>query len=105
MEVLVWRFEMHIPLAQSLKEKRAVLRPITEGMRAKFNVSVSEVDHADQWQRAAIGVAVVSGSAAHATEQLDAIERWVWSHDGFEVFDSERFWAEAEPGRQIGSER
>jgi uncharacterized protein len=77
--VAVVRLELHIPTSRSLKEKRAALRPIVEGIRHRFQISVAEVGYQDKWQRALVGMAVVSESYAHATEVVDAVERWVWS--------------------------
>ena len=37
--------DIHIPHAQSLKDKRMVVRSLKDRLRTKFNVSVSEVDH------------------------------------------------------------
>jgi hypothetical protein len=51
--------DIHIPHAQSLKDKRMVLRSLKDRLRARFNVSVSEVDHQDLWQRAQISVVTV----------------------------------------------
>ena len=62
------RFDLHIPDSRSLKAKRAVVRPIVEGMRHRFHVSVAEMDYQDQWQRARIGVAVVAESDGHLRE-------------------------------------
>jgi hypothetical protein len=76
----------------SLKEKRAVLRPILEGSRRRYAVAAAEVDHQDRWQRATLGMATVSGSAAHAQQVLDAVERFVWSFPEVEVTASERGW-------------
>ena len=86
--------DLHIPAARSLKSKRAVLKPLLEGLRRRFSVAVAEVDHQDRWQRAGVAVAVatVSGSAAHATEVLDACERFVWSHPEIEVLACARRW-------------
>ena len=78
-------FELHLPHTHSLKEKRAVITPILEGARRRHRVAVAEVDHQDKWQRAAVGVAVVSGSASHAGEVMRAIERFVWSMPEIEV--------------------
>ena len=73
------------PTARSLKAKRAVLRPVIEGLRQRFRVAVAEVDHQDLWQRAEVAVAAVAGSAAHVTDVLDACERFVWSQPELEV--------------------
>ena len=66
MHVAVVRIELHIPAARSLKEKRAVVKPVIEGIRHRFSLSVAETDYQDKWQRAEIGVAVVSSTPAQA---------------------------------------
>ena len=57
-------------------------------------MSVAEVDHHEQWQRAGIGVAAVSSSFSHLEEILDAVDRFVWSHPDVEVLSAERSWLE-----------
>ena len=96
MHVLVFAVDLHLPACRSLKEKRAVLRPIVDGVRNRFGVSVAETNHQDQWQRAEVGVAVVSGSPKVATELVDDVERFVWSFPEVEVLATRRFWAEDE---------
>jgi uncharacterized protein YlxP (DUF503 family) len=90
--VAVLQLELHIPTSRSLKEKRAVLRPIVEGLRHRFQISVAEVGYQDKWQRALIGMAVVSDSYGHAVEVVDNVERWVWSKPDVEVTRFETEW-------------
>ena len=92
MHVVVVRLELHIPTSRSLKEKRAVLRPIVEGLRHRFQISVAEVDYQDKWQRALIGMAVVSDSYSHAVEVVANVERWVWSKPDVDVTRFETEW-------------
>jgi len=70
--------ELHIPHAQSLKEKRMVLRRLKDRLQ-KFNVAVSEVEHHDLWQRAGLGVVTISTTTEHVERELaaaaDEIER------------------------------
>jgi uncharacterized protein YlxP (DUF503 family) len=54
--------------AHSLKDKRAVLQRIITRLKQKFNVSVSEVDYQDAWQRTKIAIVAVS-AASKATER------------------------------------
>jgi uncharacterized protein len=54
--------------AHSLKDKRAVLQRIITRLKQKFNVSVSEVDYQDAWQRTKIAIVAVS-AARQATER------------------------------------
>jgi uncharacterized protein YlxP (DUF503 family) len=90
--VLIVRFELHLPQSHSLKEKRAAIRPVIQSVRNRFSLSIAEVDHQDKWQRAAIGGAIVSGSQSHATEVVDAVERYVWSRPDVEVTTFESRW-------------
>ncbi|MGZ8751887.1 MAG: DUF503 domain-containing protein [Acidimicrobiia bacterium] len=89
-------FDLHVPESRSLKAKRAAVRPIIDGLRHRFKVSVAEVDHHDQWQRATIGVAVVSSSHGHLREVLDSVERFVASAPSVELLDSETVYLEAD---------
>ena len=96
MHVAVVQLELHIPTSRSLKEKRAALRPIVEGIRHRFQLSVAEVGYQDKWQRALIGLAVVAETQAHAAEVVDAVERWLWTRPDVEVAAFERHWSEFE---------
>ena len=89
MHVESLRFELFLPHCHSLKEKRAAVKPIIEGVRRRYQAAAAEVDHQDKWQRAAVGVAVVSASARHAREVMAAIERFVWSFPEVEVVGTE----------------
>jgi uncharacterized protein YlxP (DUF503 family) len=60
--------ELHLPDVGSLKGKRHVLKGLKAKVRARFEVSVAEVDHQDSWQRATLAVAYVSADARHANE-------------------------------------
>jgi uncharacterized protein len=86
--------DLHLPEVRSLKAKRSVVRPLVEGARRRYAVSAAEVGFQDQWQRALLGFAVVSGSEHHATEVIDEVERFVWSHPEVQVLSSERRWTE-----------
>ncbi|MGD9904480.1 MAG: DUF503 domain-containing protein [Vicinamibacterales bacterium] len=72
MAVVLLTVELHFPFAQSLKDKRMVLRGIKDRAK-KFNVSVAEVDHHDRWQRATVAVVAVATDGAHAEKELQAV--------------------------------
>jgi len=81
----VVRVELYLRESRSLKAKRAVIRPIIDGLRRRHRVSVSEVAHHDSWHLATIGLAAVAPSQTHLTELLDEAERFVWSFPEVEV--------------------
>jgi uncharacterized protein len=86
------RVELHLPQSRSLKEKRAVLRPILEGSRNRFGVAAAEVGKQDRWQAAELAMAAVSSTPRHVSEVLDSVERFVWSFPEVEVISCERLW-------------
>lgn len=71
MRVALLRVELHFPYAQSLKDKRMVLRRVKDRLQ-KFNVAVAEVEHQELWQRAGLGVVAISTTGEHAEQQLAA---------------------------------
>jgi uncharacterized protein YlxP (DUF503 family) len=85
--VLVERFELHIPQARSLKQKRHVISALVAMLRQTFQASVAEVDHQDLWQRATVAVAVVGSDAGHLARVLHQIERRVDAWAEIEVLD------------------
>ena len=87
-------FELRVPESRSLKTKRAAVRPIVDGLRHRFHVSVAEVDHQDTWQRAAIGVAVVAESSRQLERVLASVERFVANAPDVELLDEETSYLE-----------
>jgi len=67
--------EIFIPHAHSLKEKRKVVRSLIDRERGRHNVSVSEVEHQDLWQRAGIAMAAVGTSRRHLEAMFEEILR------------------------------
>ncbi|WP_273125594.1 DUF503 domain-containing protein [Metabacillus sp. HB246100] len=78
---------------QSLKEKRAVLQRVLTRTKQKFNVSVSEIDFQDSWQRTKIGIVAISSSKVQTERELNntlkfldsfpEIERTLTSYEWF----------------------
>ncbi len=64
--------EMHLPGAQSLKDKRMVLRRVKDRLK-KFNVAVSETGHHDLWQRAQLGIVTISTADDQVDRELAAV--------------------------------
>lgn len=85
MTTLSVKLTFYIPAAVSLKDKRQVCRSIVDKTRKRFNASVSEVDTQDVHQTLTLGVAVVSGDAAHARRSLDEIVRYMEEHADAEL--------------------
>ncbi len=75
--------ELYFPGVSSLKGKRRELRSMKDRIRKSFNVSVSEVDNHDLWQRGSLGIAIAGGDTAVVQETMDRIRSFIernWSH-------------------------
>ncbi len=64
--------DLHFPHAQSLKDKRRVLRGVKDRLQ-KLNVAVAETDHANLWQRAQLGVVAIGNSSDRVDQTLRAV--------------------------------
>jgi uncharacterized protein YlxP (DUF503 family) len=74
---------------RSLKQKRAVVRPLVAELRRRYpGVAVAETGHLDLHRRAEIGVAVVSSPAVNASLVLDVCERLVASGPEIELLSA-----------------
>jgi uncharacterized protein YlxP (DUF503 family) len=75
--------------SRSLKDKRQVVRSITDRLRNGFNVSVAEVDEHDHRQLAVLGVAMVGGEVAHIKGAFEQIIAALRAHPVAEFIDHE----------------
>ena len=90
MHTISAKLTFYIPHAVSLKDKRQIRRSLTDKTRQRFNASVAEVDTQDVHQTLTIGIAVVSGEAAHAQNSLDEIIRFMEEPADAELMEVER---------------
>ena len=67
--------EIEIPHAQSLKDRRQVIRSLKDKLRHAFNLSIAELDDGVVWNRATLGIAAISSSTGYLTGQLELIDR------------------------------
>ena len=78
MVVALLSIALFLPMSQSLKDKRMVLRRLKDRLKP-MNVAVAEVAHQDLWQRAELGVVTVATTEGGAEEvlasALEEIER------------------------------
>jgi uncharacterized protein YlxP (DUF503 family) len=75
MPVAQLTLELRIEHAQSLKDRRQVVRSMKDQLRQGFNVSVAELDEATTWRSATIGIAAISRSRDYLHGLMDELER------------------------------
>jgi uncharacterized protein YlxP (DUF503 family) len=75
--ILFMSIELMISDSNSLKSKRRIVKSIIDRLRNKFNISVAEIDYMDLWQRALIGISMVSNDKRLITRSASAVENFV----------------------------
>ncbi len=90
MFVGVLRLTLHLPEPGSLKSKRHLVRSAIDRVRARFNVSISEVAENDLWQRSVLGVAAVGNDHAFVNEALDKVADFVATMHGGQIQVTDR---------------
>lgn len=85
MHVGVCRFTLLVPGAQSLKEKRVVLRRVKDRVREQLGVTLAEISGHDTWQRSDLAFSVVSRERDHAQGGCDSVLRQVAGIEGAQV--------------------
>jgi uncharacterized protein len=77
MVIGVVSWALHLAGAQSLKDKRGVIKSMKDRMHNEFNVSVAETAHHDSWQTAELTACVVAVDRVHAERVLREVDRFV----------------------------
>src|SRR5438445_255066 len=78
MPIAFLTLELQIEAAQSLKDKRQVVRSVKDRLRAQFNVSVAELDANGLWNRATI----VEGELGYPRIGLVNVSSVIMAPDG-----------------------
>ncbi len=72
-------------MAASLKEKRSVLKSMTDRVKNSYNVSIAEIDFQDLWQRTTIALVATSSSKDVAEREIQRAIRLLESNPEWEM--------------------
>ena len=89
MLVAVLRLDLRIPACGSLKEKRHVIKTLSNGIRSTCHVAVAETGYQDLWQRTELGVAAVGSEGHHLKKVMHGVERFVERWAEVEIIDTD----------------
>jgi uncharacterized protein YlxP (DUF503 family) len=78
---------LRLPGAETLKDKRRVVRSMIEVARRRFGVSAAEVGDTGLSGNATIGIAFVSANKVQVESALAAVMEFVESHSEVEIYD------------------
>ncbi|MBA7558131.1 hypothetical protein ES705_50921 [subsurface metagenome] len=90
MIVGVMTAQLHMQGVSSLKQKRSIVKSLTSRLKARFNISIAEVDRQDNKTSAVIAIAMVSNETCFINQQFDAIISFMQKDGRFYLGQVER---------------
>jgi len=69
--------EIRIRGSHSLKQRRSVVRSITQRVSNRYNLSVAEIGGQDTWQRAEVGLSAAGSDRQQVRSQLESAVRFI----------------------------
>lgn len=84
--------DFYIPGSSSLKTKRMVVKSLIDRLRKRFNASVVEIAYLDKWQRAAIGISMLSNSRKVLERNYANVEQLMRESGNIELLDMTIEW-------------
>ncbi len=79
--------ELYLPGISSLKEKRSIINSLKATIRNHSNVSISEIDYLDKWQRSLLGIVSVSNDSKSMESLLKKVVGNIQRKRGIEILD------------------
>lgn len=83
-------FDLLLGDVHSLKDKRAIVRPVVAELKRKYEVAAAETGHLDLHRRASIGATLVAADSKHVIDVLDAVEHFVAGRPEIELLSARR---------------
>jgi len=89
MFVAVITIDLQIPMAQSLKDKRRIIKSLTDKCKNRFNVAVAEVDNKDLWKNAKLGLVTITGDRRYLEKVINKIIKYIESFPEINLYNYE----------------
>ena len=83
--IAIYIAEVRCPWVRSLKEKRSLIKPVTEKLKLRFPVSVARLDGLNEHSWEQLGVTAISSDAIWLEDLLNRIEAFIQSQGDFEL--------------------
>lgn len=87
MVVGILKVELRVSEANSLKDKRRILKSLLDKIKIRFNVSIAEVEKQNAWQFATLGISAVSTTTSHVHQTFEAVLRFIEGSGMVELLD------------------
>ena len=87
--MIIGTCEVHLSIEQanSLKEKRMIVKSIIDKLKNKFNISIAEVENQDIIKSSIIGFACVTNNSRHANSMIQNVLNFIEDYADAEIID------------------
>ena len=85
----ILKLELHIPASNSLKHKRMILNSFKGRIRNNFNVSISEIDNHDKWQKTTIAICQIGIEKAYIHKTIEKLLDFVEKFNNADLINHE----------------
>ena len=90
MKVLIMSVNLRASWVHSLKEKRMIVRSITQKLKNKFNISVNEIENQDLHQSIVIGISGICARSSQADSTVENIINFIELNTDAELVNVEK---------------
>jgi len=90
--VLLLIFELRISYAQSLKDKRRVIKGLKDRLSSRFNISIAELGELDNWKQSVLGVTMIANDKKYLDGQASKIETIILEVKNIELITVSKEW-------------
>ncbi len=80
--IVYCELELRLPMARSLKDKRSILKSLSQKLDNKFNIALAEMDSNDLWKTSLLGIVSVSSSRAQLESTINRVIDFVDDFSG-----------------------
>lgn len=81
----IMEIELYIYEANSLKEKRRVIKSLIERLKSRYNISIAEISLCDTWNKSIIGLGIVSNSSTQINKVLSKVFEFIENDTRVEI--------------------
>ena len=90
--ILLLIFELRISYAQSLKDKRRVIKGLKDRLSSRFNISIAELGELDNWKQSILGVTMIANDRKYLDGQASQIETIILEVKNIELITVSKEW-------------
>ena len=90
--ILLLIFELRISYAQSLKDKRRVIKGLKDHLSSRFNISIAELGELDNWKQSILGVTMIANDRKYLDGQASQIETIILEVKNIDLITVSKEW-------------